>query len=166
MSRAIAVLLLALLLAGCDESLDHQNRFKTLGRSDLTGWPAEGEALMPVPGTVAQGDLERARQVDEPQAVSLALLREGRVRYDVYCASCHGLTGAGDGIVVQRGFPKPAPLDDKRLLEASASRMVDVIGSGYGKMFGFADRVDPQQRWAIVAYIRALQLAEIGKPRS
>jgi mono/diheme cytochrome c family protein len=98
--------------------------------------------------------------------VSLILLQEGRVRYDAVCAACHGLTGAGDGVVVARGFSKPPALDDSRLMRASARHLVDVIGEGYGRMFSFADRVEPHDRWAIVAYIRALQLADAGKGRS
>jgi mono/diheme cytochrome c family protein len=164
--RALAALALVLALAACDESMDRQNRMKTYGPSDGTsGWPAEGEALPLVEGTVAQGALERERQVAVPPPVSLALLRRGRDRYDIYCAACHGLTGAGDGIVVARGFPKPAAFTDARVMRASARHMVDVIGQGYGVMYSFSDRVDPRDRWAIVAYIRALQLAaRHGKP--
>lgn len=166
MSRLAAGLLLVLLLGGCDESLDKQNRFKTLGSADLPGWPSAGEALSPVPGTVAQGDLDRAKQAAEPPPVSLALLRDGRVRYDAYCAPCHGLTGAGDGIIVHRGFPKPPPFDNPHQMQQSAAHLVDVISRGTGTMFSFADRVEPRQRWAIAAYIRALQLAAGGKPGS
>jgi mono/diheme cytochrome c family protein len=158
--RLIAALALLLALAACDESMDKQNRMKTYGSSDGTAaWPADGEALPLVEGTVAQGALERERQVAEPPPVSLALLQRGRERYDIYCAACHGLTGAGDGIVVARGFPKPAAFTDPPLMQAPARAMVEAIGRGYGVMYSFSDRVDPADRWAIVAYIRALQLA-------
>src|SRR5947209_9169263 len=107
MRWGVAMLLL-LLLGACDESLDRQNRLKTYGSAETSAnWPGTSEALPLVAGTVAQGDLERARQVAEPPPVSLALLHDGRLRYDAYCAPCHGLTGAGDGIIVGRGFPKP-----------------------------------------------------------
>jgi mono/diheme cytochrome c family protein len=167
MSRFVMLLLLlpVLLLVGCDESMDRQNRLKTYGSAaNSPNWPAAGEALPRPAGAVAQTDLARERAIAEPPAVSLALLQEGRLRYDAYCAACHGLTGAGDGIVVARGFPKPAPFDDKRLMQASASHLVDVIGQGYGRMYSFSDRVEPQQRWAIVAYMRALQLADNRRP--
>lgn len=154
------MLLGLLLLASCDESMDSQNRLKPLGpRADLPSWPAEGEALLPVQGTVALDDLDREEALRQPPQVSQSLLERGRERYDIYCAPCHGLTGAGDGIIVARGFPRPIPLDDSRLMKASARHLLDVIGSGYGIMYPFADRVEPRDRWAIAAYIRALQLA-------
>ncbi|HWB51490.1 MAG TPA: cytochrome c [Stellaceae bacterium] len=165
--RAAAALLLLLMLCGCDESMDRQNRFKTYGSADgASYWPRPGEALPRVPGTIAQGDLQRLAEIAAPPAVSLALLQDGRVRYDAVCAPCHGLAGAGDGIVVARGFPKPPPFDDPRLMQAPARHLVDVIGEGSGRMFSFSDRVEPRDRWAIVAYIRALQLADAGKAQS
>jgi mono/diheme cytochrome c family protein len=119
-----------------------------------------------VPGTIAQGDLQRQAAIMTPPSVSLALLQQGRVLYDAVCAPCHGLTGAGDGIVVARGFPKPPSFDAPRLTRAPARHLVDVIGQGSGRMFSFSDRVEPSDRWAIVAYIRALQLADAGKAPS
>jgi mono/diheme cytochrome c family protein len=119
-----------------------------------------------VPGTVAQGDLRRMAEIATPPAASLALLQQGQVRYEAVCAPCHGLTGAGDGIIVVRGFPKPPPFDDPHLMQAPARHLVDVIGQGSGRMFSFSDRVEPRDRWAIVAYIRALQLADTGKAPS
>jgi mono/diheme cytochrome c family protein len=165
--RKIALFLFLFALSGCDESMDRQNRFKTYGSAEgVPWWPAPGEALPRVPGTVAQGDLEREAEIAAPPAVSLALLQRGREHYDAVCAPCHGLTGAGDGIIVARGFPKPSPLDDQRLMRAPARHLVDVIGQGSGRMFSFSDRVEPRDRWAIVAYIRALQLADNGKAPS
>lgn len=162
--RRLALLVLLLGLCGCDESMDRQNRLKTYGSAKgVADWPAEGEALPRVPGTIAQGDLQRLAEIATPPAASLALLQQGRVRYDVFCAPCHGLTGAGDGIVVARGFPKPPALAEARLMQATARHLVEVIGQGSGRMFSFADRVEPRDRWAIVAYIRALQLADAGK---
>jgi mono/diheme cytochrome c family protein len=161
MKRAAALLVL-LALADCDESMDHQNRMKTYGSAQGTSsWPGEGEALPLVKGTVAQGALDRERQAAAPPPVSLALLQRGRQRYDIYCAVCHGLTGEGDGIAVARGFPKPKAFADPQAMQDSAEHLVDVIGNGYGVMYSFSDRVEPKDRWAIAAYIRALQLAAI-----
>jgi len=158
--KAAALLLLLLGLCSCDESMDRQNRFKTHGSAKgARDWPAEGEALPRVPGTVAQGDLQRLAEIATPPDVSLALLQQGRARYDAFCAPCHGLAGDGDGIVVARGFPKPPAFVEPRLMQAPARQLVEIIGQGSGRMFSFADRVEPRDRWAIVAYIRALQLS-------
>lgn len=155
---AIAILVLA--LVSCDESMDLQNRLKTYGSADgINSWPAAGEALPRVAGTVAQGDLDRETAIAEPPTVSLALLQRGRERYEIDCAACHGMIGDGDGMVVQRGFPPPPPFSDARQMKSSSRHLVDVIGNGYGIMYSFGDRVEPADRWAIVAYIRALQLA-------
>ena len=106
--KGFAAVIAFLLLAACHESMDEQNRLRTYGDADgLSDWPAEGEALSDPEGTVAQGDADRARQIDERPAVSIALLARGHERYDSFCAPCHGLTGHGDGIVVARGFPAP-----------------------------------------------------------
>ncbi len=163
MKRAAALLLL-FALAACNESMDNQNRMKTYGSSQgTTSWPRETEALPLVKGTVAQGTLRYERQTKEAPPVSLALLQRGHQRYDIYCSVCHGLTGAGNGIVVARGFPKPRPFTDPAVMRESAQQLVDIIGSGTGTMYGFYDRVEPKDRWAIAAYIRALQLAGTGR---
>ena len=87
------------------------------------------------------------------------LLQRGRERYEIACAPCHAATGDGDGIIVQRGFPAPPPLDDPRIVAAPTRHYYDVISNGYGIMYSFAERVAPRDRWAIAAYIRALQHA-------
>jgi mono/diheme cytochrome c family protein len=161
--KRLCALLLLLAFAGCDESMDNQNRLKTYGAAPgISRWPSQGEALPLVKGTVAQESLERDRQISQPPKVTLALLQRGHQRYDIYCSACHGLTGAGDGIVVARGFPKPKPFSDPVIMLASAKQLVAVIGQGYGVMYSFSDRVEPKDRWAITAYIRALQLADKG----
>lgn len=148
--KARLTLVALLMLAGCDdESMDTQNRLKTY---------AKGDARLPVEGTVAQGALERERETLEPPPVDLAFVERGQERYRIYCAPCHGLAGAGDGIVVARGFPKPKPFSDPAIMQASAKELVAAIGQGKGTMYSFSDRVEPRDRWAIVAYIRALQL--------
>jgi mono/diheme cytochrome c family protein len=165
--RWVLLLLFLLTLSGCDESMDQQNRFKTFGpAAGVPFWPSSGEALPRVPGTVALGDLDRDAEIATPPTVSPPLLQRGRERYEALCAPCHGLTGAGDGIIVARGFPRPAPFDNPLLMRASARHLVDVIGQGSGRMFSFSDRVEPRDRWAIVGYIRALQFADTAKPAS
>jgi mono/diheme cytochrome c family protein len=93
------------------------------------------------------------------------LLQRGRQRYNIYCIVCHGELGYGDGIVVQRGFPAPPSYDsDKLMHHEPIGHFYDVITNGYGAMFGYAERVLPADRWAIVAYIKALQLSQNPTP--
>ena len=95
-----------------------------------------------------------------PPPASPALLARGRERFDIYCSPCHGLDGKGDGIVAARGFPHPPSFTEPRLLAAPASEFYDAISKGYGVMYSYAARVEPRDRWAIIAYIRALQLSQ------
>jgi mono/diheme cytochrome c family protein len=90
----------------------------------------------------------------------LSLLQRGQQRYDIYCAPCHGLTGAGNGMVVQRGFPAPLPFTSAQLMSAPDDALAQAIRRGYGVMYPFADRVDEHDNAAIVAYIRALELSQ------
>ena len=88
------------------------------------------------------------------------LLQRGRERFNIYCAPCHSLAGDGDGMIARRGFPTPPSYHTDRLRNAPDSHFYQVISNGYGVMYSYADRVAPPDRWAIVAYIRALQLSQ------
>ena len=158
MTRALLILSL-LLLAGCDESMDRQNRLKTYGAAKLANWPGASEALPLPAGAVPREAQARDQALAHPPPVTLALLQRGQQRYEIYCAPCHGLSGAADGIIVTRGFPRPHDFNDPDQMRLDARKIVDVVGKGYGRMYSFPNRVDPADRWAIVAYIRALQLA-------
>lgn len=92
--------------------------------------------------------------------ITLALLQRGQERFDIYCAPCHGPLGDGDGYIVRRGFPAPPSFHIERLRNAPDRHFVDVLTYGYGLMYPYADRVSPSDRWAIVTYIRALQLSQ------
>lgn len=121
----------------------------------------DGRVLQaPVPGTVARGDLARAQETTQKPTVTAELLARGREQYDVFCAPCHDRAGTGAGIIVQRGFSRPPSMHEQRLRNADDQHLVDVITRGYGAMYSFADRVQPRDRWAIVAYLRALQLSQ------
>ncbi|ACL61635.1 c-type cytochrome [Methylobacterium nodulans] len=153
-----AVLLAAALLAGCqDQSLFQQKRYDAYAPSTI--W-LDGTSAQPLPaGTVAEGDLARDAALRVQPEVTPALLRLGRDRYDVFCSPCHGYDGDGHGMIVQRGFPPPPSYHSERLRAAPATHFVDVITNGYGVMYSYAARVPPAERWAIAAYIRALQLS-------
>jgi mono/diheme cytochrome c family protein len=163
---AAAGLLVA--LAGCAQRMDEQAKARPLRPSPLF---SDGRSARPaVEGAVAVESSPRP-SLDEgrdgktfarrfPMTVDRALLARGRERYDVYCAVCHDRTGAGDGMIVRRGFPAPPSFHEPRLRAAPPGLFVATIAGGVGRMFPYADRVAPRDRWAIAAYIRALQLRE------
>lgn len=153
-----AMLLLPLVLLACKQEMTQQRKLGTYAATPL--WP-DGTTARPLPeGVVARGALERDRALTEPPAVTPALLARGQERYGIYCAPCHGAAGDGDGMIPRRGFPRPPSYHSARLRAAPATYYLDVIAHGYGVMYGYAARVEPSDRWAIVAYIRALQLSQ------
>ena len=95
-----------------------------------------------------------------PIPVTKELVDRGQERYNIYCIVCHGPIGAGDGMIVRRGFSKPPTYHDERLRNAPVGHFFDVITNGWGKMSGYAYQVQPADRWAIAAYIRALQVSQ------
>jgi mono/diheme cytochrome c family protein len=99
-----------------------------------------------------------------PVSVTMEILETGRERYDIFCSPCHGLNGYGEGIVTQRGFPAPPSLHEERLRAAPDGHFYDVITNGFGVMFPYNTRLTPDERWAVTAYIRALQLSQFAAP--
>ncbi|MBZ9797275.1 c-type cytochrome [Mesorhizobium sp. ES1-4] len=155
MRRRTLLLPFLLLLAGCKQDMADQPRYDPLEASKQF---ADGmSARTPVDGTVAR-DAGLAATPDKfPYPVTMALLQRGRQRFDIFCSPCHGRTGDGHGMVVQRGFPAPPSYHQDALRKAPDRHFYDVITNGYGAMYSYAARVPPNDRWAIVAYIRALQ---------
>lgn len=173
-----ACLLPALLgLAGCERVMRDMYDQPAKRPGDASPMFADGLASRPPPpGSVpravgieaavsggAQGEAEvqaqdaAGLQQKLPAVPGRELLLRGQERYTIYCLPCHGATGDGDGMVVRRGFPAPPSLHAQRLRSAADRHLYDVIGQGYGVMYPFADRVAPPDRWAVVAYLRALQ---------
>jgi mono/diheme cytochrome c family protein len=113
----------------------------------------------PVPGTIARGELARLEVLTTRPPLTAALLERGRERYGIFCAPCHSPVGDGDGIIVRRGMPAPPSFHIERLHEAPDAWFMRVVTDGYGAMYSYAARVEPADRWAIIAYIRALQLS-------
>ena len=95
-----------------------------------------------------------------PFPITEETVQRGRERYNIFCSTCHGLTGNGDGMIVRRGYRKAANFHDDRLRQAPVGHFFDTITNGWGAMPSYAPQVPVQDRWAIIAYIRALQLAE------
>ena len=158
MRRLAAVLLACAVTSACSQNMDRQPKYREYEPGPLF---RDGRSLQaPVAGTVARGDLERDRTISERPPLTEALLRRGREQFDVFCSPCHGRAGDGNGMIVQRGMPRPPSLDVERLRSADDQHLFDVMTSGYGIMYAYAERVPPQDRWAIVAYIRALQLSQ------
>lgn len=154
--RLWPLLLAVLALGACRDDLERQPKLSNYEPTTL--WD-DGAAARPfVEGTVARGMPDPDALLDAPE-VDLALLQRGQERYEINCSPCHGLTGEADGRVVQRGFPPPPSFLSARLREAKASHFVEVITEGYGIMYAYNDRVSVEDRWAIAAYIRALQAA-------
>jgi len=95
-----------------------------------------------------------------PVPVTKELVERGRDRFNIYCIVCHGPVGNGDGMIVRRGFPQPPTYHDDRLRNAPVGHFFDVMTNGWGKMNSYAYQVQPADRWAIAAYIRALQVSQ------
>lgn len=145
--RTALALLLPLLLSGCDDMI-HQRKNDAYTSSAVA------------PGPIPSGMVAYQAQPVTPPPVTLALLERGQQRYRIFCTPCHSELGDGHGMVVQRGFPAPPSYDIPRLRDAPVTHFYDVISNGHGVMYSFAFRVPPRDRWAIAAYIRALQRSQ------
>jgi mono/diheme cytochrome c family protein len=150
------LLLMAVSLAACDQNMDVQPKYSEYSKAPVF----RGSVLRTLPaGTVARDDPSREQAATHKPAVTAALLERGQERFGIFCQPCHGAGGDGNGIIVQRGMPRPTSYHDERLRAADDQHFFDVIAHGYGAMYSYAARVPARDRWAIVAYIRALQLS-------
>ncbi|MGH7821235.1 MAG: c-type cytochrome [Candidatus Binatia bacterium] len=167
--RILGTVLLLALAAACRQDMHDTPRYEPLERSTFFG--DERSARPILAGTVARGQLRDdphlhtgkidGRFVDTfPFGVDSRLLERGRDRYDIYCAPCHDRVGAGRGMVVRRGFRQPPSFHEQRLREAAVGYFFDVITNGFGVMPDYAAQIAVRDRWAIVAYLRALQLSQ------
>lgn len=159
MTRIGVLASVLLLLVGCGEGeMSSQPKYKPYGEAELF---RDGKVnQLPPAGTVARGTLARAAVLANRPPMSLALLRRGEERFNIFCSVCHGRTGTGDGIIPRHGFPRPPSYHTERLRNAPDVHFMRVISEGYGAMYAYDDRVPPADRWAIIAYIRAMQLSQ------
>ena len=154
----VLVLAVAALLAGCDQNMTDQPKYQ---QYEPAGLFRDGKTLQkPVAGTVAREDAKYREDAAVRPPLTKALLERGQMQFNTYCSPCHSRTGDGNGMVVQRGMPAPPSYHIQRLREADDRHFFDVMTNGYGVMYSYATRVRPKDRWAIVAYIRALQLSQ------
>ena len=170
-SGAVAgcVVVCVVLLGGCRQDMHVQPKILPLAPSQFFD---DGRSARPVvPGTIARGHLHtdellytgkiKGALADAfPFRITRKDLARGQERFNIYCAPCHGRLGNGQGMIVQRGFPPPPSYHIDRLRQAPAGYFFDVITNGFGTMYSYASRVTPEDRWKIVAYIRALQLSQ------
>lgn len=168
---ALALAALGLCPLGCKrEDMHNQPRHEWQEGSEFF---ADGMSARPqVEGTIAAGQLPSNSPLVTTRAagggyagaypfeITRGALERGRQRYDIYCAMCHGATGYGDGMIVQRGFARPPSFHIDRLKQAPPGYFVEVITHGFGAMYSYNDRVAPEDRWKITAYIKALQLSQ------
>jgi mono/diheme cytochrome c family protein len=174
-----------LALTGCAQDMARQPAYKPLAPSDFF---ADGRSARPVvAGTVARGQLhddpalytgrdEKGELVKEfPFAVTAEVLQRGKQRFTIFCSVCHGLTGQGDGRIVQRGFTKPpsytkdksryfslrdGPENAPLLMDVPVGHFFDVITNGFGAMPDYATQIPVNDRWAIAGYVRTLQYSQ------
>ncbi|MBP1634597.1 MAG: quinol:cytochrome c oxidoreductase monoheme cytochrome subunit [Acidobacteria bacterium] len=167
---AVAAALAATLLAGgCRQDMHDQPKYRALRQSDF--FPDQRAARPLVEGTVARGllnddDLLNTGKVNGqlaaefPFPVTAEVVARGRERFDIFCSPCHDRTGGGNGMIVRRGYRRPPTFHQDRLRQVPPGHFVDVMTNGFGAMPDYRAQVPARDRWAIAAYIRALQLSE------
>jgi len=170
----VALLALAPVAAACRMDMHDQPKYQPFEKS--TFFQDQRAARPVIDGTVARGHLNEDRWFYEgrgsanetvaelPSPVTAETLRHGRERYDIYCSPCHDRTGSGNGMIVQRGYIKPTSFHDDRLRSAPVGHFFNAMTNGFGVMPSYAAQIPPADRWAIVAYVRALQLSQNATP--
>jgi len=165
----------AAFFVGCHTDMYDQPRYEPLEHSDFFH---DGRSSRPlVEGTVpyqqplqdtpfATGRSDGALVQDMPIPVDLTLLKRGEERFNIYCSVCHGRTGEGDGMIVQRGYRRPPSFHTDRLRGLPVGHFFDIMTNGYGVMPSYAKQISTNDRWAIVAYVRALQFSQFAEANS
>ena len=164
-----SVLLPVLVLGGCRQDMHDQPKYIPYRESAFFSDAQSARPL--VAGTVARGHLNddpllytgKRGGADAdvfPFAITDRLMRRGQERFNIYCSPCHGRTGDGNGMVVQRGYRHPPTYHQDRLRTAPVGHFFDVITNGFVAMPDYAAQIRAEDRWAIAAYIRALQLSQ------
>jgi len=170
--RALVLVLVPLGVGGCRQQMAEQPRHDPL---EASAFFRDGRAARPlVPGTVPRGHLREDEHLYTgkvggklvetfPFPVTKEILERGRERFNIYCSPCHDQLGTGEGMVVRRGYRQPPSYHTDRLRELPVGHFFDVMTNGFGAMPSYAVQIPVEDRWAIVAYIRALQLSQNAK---
>ena len=167
--RVLSLVAVALAVAGCRQDMHDAPRYEPLEASTFFANGQASRAL--VANTVARGLLREDTHLNEgkvngqlattfPMPVTADVMARGHERFNVFCSPCHGKTGSGNGMVVQRGFRAPPSYHEDRLRNAPVGYFFDVMTTGFGAMQDYSSQVPVADRWAIAAYIRALQLSQ------
>ena len=170
--RVIAIVAMSVALVACRQDMHDAPRYEPLEESAF--FASGGSARTLVPNTVPRGYLREDELLYTgkvsgqfanvfPSPVTAAIMARGQERFNVFCSPCHGRTGVGNGMIVQRGFRQPPSFHEQRLKDAPAGYFFDVMTNGFGAMQDYSAQVPVADRWAIAAYIRALQLSQ-GAP--
>ena len=172
-ARTSLAFLCAVICVACRNDMYNQPKKKPLAESEFF---KDGTSARPIPANavaredpvenvaLTMGLVNGVYVTQLPIALTPQLLTRGRERFNIHCAVCHRATGDGDGMTVERGFPRPPSFHLNRLRNAPIGHFYDVITNGYGVMYAYASRIEPADRWAISAYIRALQLSHNTQP--
>jgi len=171
LTSVLSLAALSIFSVGCSRlDMQDQPKFKAQGANQFFVDGRDGRPELD--GTIARGQLNEDTAFYEgrdaagkdleafPIAVDKAVIERGRQRYDIYCSPCHGRLGNGLGMIVQRGFKQPPSYHIERLRNAPVGHFFDVITNGYGAMLNYSQQIQVRDRWAIVAYIRALQYSQ------
>ncbi len=165
----LLALVALLTLGACRQKMSNQPRYDPLEASDFF---ADGQSARPrVPGTVARGELTDNPFFDTgkvngavadgfPFPVTIQVINRGHERFDIYCSECHGRVGDGNGMIPSRGYRRPPSFHTESLRNQTTGHFFDVMTNGFGAMPPYGTMIPPDDRWAIVAYIRALQLSQ------
>ena len=172
LARIILLAACGIALGGCNEELLRQDmanqpKYRPQAPSDFFADGRSGRPL--IENTVARGSIANDELVVPkdsnafPLPINQALLERGEARYKIYCTPCHGLQGDGNGMIVDRGMKRPPSYHIDRMRQSPNGYFYDVITNGFGSMYSYSAQIPPKDRWAIIAYIRALQLSRNAK---
>ena len=168
-SFIILIATLGFLISSCGKNMYDQPKFEVNEANPYFANQSTNRNLEP--GTVSRkygaldsaflsGQDENGMLTQLPVELTKELLVRGQERFNIYCAPCHNYTATGDGIIVQKGMPQPTSFLNQRLVDAPVGYFYGAMTNGFGRMFSYASRIQPEDRWAIAAYIKTLQFSQ------